>query len=91
MRGDTGEYNCSQGVCERSTHARRVDKKVRKGPEKIQGDFVCQNQQSRGWVVMNLERQKAKGRSSGWLCRLLSLFTGKGQNKICSRQPLIVQ
>lgn len=37
MRGDTGEYSCSHGVCERITHARRVDKKVRKGPEKIQG------------------------------------------------------
>jgi len=31
----------------------RADMKVRKGPEKIQGDFSCQDQQNRdvmGWI-----------------------------------------
>lgn len=53
VRGDTGECSCSHRVCEKSSHARRADKKVRKGPEKIQGDFSCQDQQNRdalGWI-----------------------------------------
>lgn len=48
VRGDTDECSCSHGVCERSTHAQRADKTVRKGTENIQGDLSCQDQQNKG-------------------------------------------
>lgn len=51
VRDDTGKCSCSHRVCERSTHAQRADKKVKKGTEKIQGFLSCQDQQNRGGLV----------------------------------------
>lgn len=51
VRGDTGKCSCSHRVCERSTHAQRADKRVRKGTEKFQGYLSCQDQQNWGGLV----------------------------------------
>lgn len=95
MRGDTSECSCSHGVYERSTHARRAKRgqESEKGARENPGGLQLPGPAKQGCVGMDLERPKERGRNSGWLYRLLSPFTAimKGQNKICSRQPLAVQ